>query len=178
VKAPVIEHGAFTLRLPAASDVPWIFAACQDEDIQRFTSVPSPYTPADAVGWITRAAEQCAAGREFHFLISLTDTGELLGSSGVLLSDAPGRGELGYWVDRDARRRGVATGAIAALERWSAARLGVVETFLRIAEANMASQAVAERCGYEVVGRDPEPCKGLPVLLFAKRLDGLQPADD
>jgi RimJ/RimL family protein N-acetyltransferase len=178
VKPPVIEHGAFMFRLPVASDVPWIFQACQDEDIQRFTSVPSPYTPTDAVAWIARAAEQCAAGREFHFLISLTDTGELLGSSGVVLGETQGRGELGYWVDRDARRRGVATNAITALEQWSAAQLDVVETYMRIAELNVASQAVAGRCGYTLVGRDPEPCKGLPAVLLAKRIDGSQPAND
>ncbi len=53
---PVLEQGPFTLRLPRAEDVSWIFHACQDPEIQRYTMVPVPYRPADAVTWVTDAA--------------------------------------------------------------------------------------------------------------------------
>jgi RimJ/RimL family protein N-acetyltransferase len=168
VTAPVIEHGRLTLRLPAAPDVPWIFHACQDPDIQRFTTIPSPYRAEDAVGWIRIAAELCAAGRGYHFLVSLTETGELLGSCGLDVADQPGRGEIGYWVDRDHRGQGVAAAAVTALEAWAADELGIVETELRIAVANTASIRVAERCGYMVAGPDADTCKGLPMLRFRK----------
>ncbi len=176
---PTIEHGPLTLRLPTAVDVPWVYAACQDEDIQRFTTIPSPYRPDDAVAWVAVAAELCDADREFHFLISLTETGELLGSAGLRPGAAPSRAEIGYWVERYARRRGVASTAVLALERWGASTLGLRECFLRVAEGNAASMAVARRCGYELMGPDAEPCKGLPVVVLGKALGGGdQPASD
>ena len=170
MRPPVIEHGPLTLRQPGPGDVPWIYHACQDEDIQHFTTIPSPYTPDHAVGWVGQAAALCAEDREFHFLISVTETGELLGSAGLRRDENPRRGEIGYWVERDSRRRGAARGAVLALERWAVVTLGLEETFLRIAEGNEASMAVARGCGYEVVGPDLEPCKGLPVLVFRKSL--------
>jgi RimJ/RimL family protein N-acetyltransferase len=168
VTGPVVEHGRLTLRLPAAADVPWIFHACQDPDIQRFTTIPAPYRAEDAVAWVRIAAEQCAAGRQYHFLIGLTETGELLGSCGLSLHDEPGRADIGYWVDRDQRRQGVATAAVTALEWWATRELGIDQTVLRIAETNVASIRVAERCGYLLAGPDDEPLRGLPMLRFVK----------
>jgi RimJ/RimL family protein N-acetyltransferase len=171
VTPPVVEHGRLTLRLPQAADVPWIFHACQDPEIQRFTTIPSPYRAEDAVGWIRLAAELCASGRGYHFLVSLTETGELLGSCGLDLGEEPGRGEIGYWVDRDQRGQGVATAAVRALEWWATTELAVVETVLRIVEANTASIRVAERCGYVLTGPDDDACKGQPTLRYVKQAE-------
>jgi RimJ/RimL family protein N-acetyltransferase len=175
---PVIEHGPYTLRLPTAADVSWVFHACQDEDIQRFTQVPSPYGPADAIAFVGFAAEACVEGSGYHFLVAITETGELVGAASVGVHDE-GYGEIGYWVERDARRQGVARSAVEAVEAWSRGALGVGEWRLSIAEANVASQAVARACGYE---RSPstaaEPCKGLAMVVFVKRRPPGQPASD
>src|SRR5262245_45291679 len=113
MKAPVLEEGPFTLRLPSAEDVSWIFHACQDEDIQRFTLIPTPYRPADAVAFIAFADECCAAGTALHFVVARTETGELLGAASLDLTQGDGVGELGYWVERWSRRQGVGRAAIA-----------------------------------------------------------------
>jgi RimJ/RimL family protein N-acetyltransferase len=166
---PLIEHGRLTLRLPDASDVPWIFHACQDPEIQRFTTVPSPYRADDAVGWVRYAAEQSAADQEYHFLVGLTETGELFGSCGLRrLASPPGRAEIGYWIDRDHRGLGVATDAVLAVETWAVRELAIVETVVRIAEPNLASIRVAEKSGYRLLGPAEQTCKGLPTLAFAK----------
>jgi len=168
-----IEYGPFTLRPPADADIPWIFDACQDRSIQRYTTVPAPYRADDAVAWVRRAAELRAQRAEHHFLIALTESGELLGAASFRPVAATGRAEIGYWVDRYARGRGAASGAVLGLEAWasSVTSLHVGETFLRIAEENEASCRVASRCGYRLAGTDPESFRGLPVLLFSKRLD-------
>jgi RimJ/RimL family protein N-acetyltransferase len=177
---PVIEHGPYTLRLPSAVDVSWVFHACQDQDIQRFTQVPTPYGPADAISWVGLAAEDCAQGVAYHFVVTVTETGELVGAASVGLRD--GWGEIGYWVERDARGQGVAKAAVLAIESWSAAVLGLTEWRLSIAEPNAASQGVARSCGYErMASGRAELCKGLPMVVFFKQLAGAagaQPASD
>ena len=70
MRPPVLEHGPFTLRLPRAEDVSWIFHACQDPEIQRFTLVPVPYRPADAVTWVTNAASRCEAGVALDLVVA------------------------------------------------------------------------------------------------------------
>lgn len=41
-----------TIRALVDTDVDWICAACQDPDIQRWTSVPVPYTRAHAEDFV------------------------------------------------------------------------------------------------------------------------------
>ncbi len=174
---PTLEEGPFTLRLPRAEDVSWIFHACQDEDIQRFTTVPSPYAPADAIAWVGAAGEQWSQGTELRFLVALTESGELLGAAGLNLTHGDGRAEIGYWVERDARRRGVAAASIRALERYAAEVLHLRETFLRIMEDNTASTAVALACGYVPSGPDPTLCNGQVTVRYTKAL-GPEPSAD
>jgi len=42
-EAPVLSDGVVTLRELVRDDVDAVFAACQDPEIPRFTTVPSPY---------------------------------------------------------------------------------------------------------------------------------------
>ena len=43
------------LSIPVDTDVDAIYDACQDPDIQRYTTVPSPYGRQDAVGFVRRS---------------------------------------------------------------------------------------------------------------------------
>jgi RimJ/RimL family protein N-acetyltransferase len=168
--APVVEEGPYTLRLPIVEDVSWIFHACQDEAIQRFTLVPTPYLPTHAVGFVEVAATACAEGSALHFVVARTESGELLGAASLGLG-APGEGvgELGYWVDRDARRQGVGRAAIAALERL-AVEVGLRELLVPILADNDASRRLIESCGYALVGDGPELAPGRPSVRYAKVL--------
>jgi RimJ/RimL family protein N-acetyltransferase len=167
---PVLEEGPFTLRLPRTEDVSWVFHACQDPEIQRFTLIPVPYRPADAVAWVNLAATRCEAGVALDFVVARTESGELLGAATLKLMDADGTAELGYWVDRDARREGVATAAVTALERHAAGELGIRSTRLRIAVDNLASRGLAVALGYELAGADEDLCKGLETVSYVKSL--------
>ena len=56
--------------------------------------------------------------------------------------------ELGYVVSPTARGRGVATEALRLLSDWAFRELDALRLELLISEENVASQRVAERCGY------------------------------
>ena len=170
MRPAVLEQGPFTLRLPTAEDVSWIFHACQDPDIQRFTMVPVPYRPAHAVEWVTQAATRCETGVALDLVVAKTETGELLGAASLKMVDADAQAELGYWVDRYVRREGVASAAVTALERHAAAELGVRSARLRIAVDNVASRGLAAALGYELAGPDEDLCEGLATVSYVKSL--------
>ncbi|KPC96276.1 acetyltransferase, partial [Streptomyces sp. NRRL F-6602] len=46
-----------TLRALATADVDAVYRACQDPEIRRWTTVPSPYRRADAEHFVTRICE-------------------------------------------------------------------------------------------------------------------------
>jgi RimJ/RimL family protein N-acetyltransferase len=132
------------LREPTEEDVPAITEACQDPEIPRWTRVPSPYTEADARTWLASTGED-------RFLVVDRETGELLGGVG-LRPDSEGVAEIGYWVKREARGRGIAPRAVRLLSEWGLRERGLARISLMTEPANTASQRVAEKAGYRREG--------------------------
>jgi RimJ/RimL family protein N-acetyltransferase len=163
---PIIETGAYTLRPPDPADIPWIFNACQDPEIGRWTEIPQPYLAEHAVAFVENRLEEL-----WSYMITRTESGELLGAIGLKgLDPRTGRAEIGYWLAPEARGEGVVVVALEGLERTAAGDLGAREAVLRIADGNAASLAVARRAGYTLTDRLPGGCKGADALVFTKRL--------
>lgn len=140
-----------TLRPPRVEDADALVAACQDPEISRWTSVPSPYTRAHALEWIGRRLPTVESYLGF-------EDGVLVGSFSLIEIDVDRRyAEIGYWVAKEARGRGVATRAVDWL-RARGAELGLSTFELLIHEDNPASQGVARRAGFTDTGeRRPAP---------------------
>ena len=66
--------------------------------------------------------------------------------------DATGRVEVGYHVEPEYRRRGVATEAVRSLFDWAAREHGVRRFRAAIAPDNVASLAVVARFGFHAAG--------------------------
>ena len=134
-----------TLRPPQLSDADALVAACQDPEIPRWTNVPSPYTHEHALTYITGEDP-----RRRNFLGF--EDGLLVGSFSLLEIDLDARyAEVGYWVAKEARGRGVATRAVADL-RTIALELGITRLELIAHKDNAGSRAVARRSGFHETG--------------------------
>jgi RimJ/RimL family protein N-acetyltransferase len=148
-----ISDGRIRLRMQAESDVPAMVAACQDPEIFRFTRVPEPYTEHEAVQWQGEAARQHRDSSGLHLLIVDEEGGDLLGSVGFVTASWPDRWcELGYWVAREARGRGVATAAVRLLCGWLFEELPIDKISIVADVENAPSRAVAERSGFTYEG--------------------------
>ncbi len=140
-----LEDGDLALRPFTEADVPAIVAACQDPEIPRWTSVPSPYTEEDAQAFVRGGANE----RSFAVVDAQTD--ELLGSVGFGL-EADGRAGFGYWTRKEARARGVASRALRLLAGWAAREHDLARLQLIVEPANAASIRVAEKAGFRREG--------------------------
>lgn len=146
--APQLTDGVVRLRAFEPADVAWVLEACGDEAIQRWTMVPSPYTPADAQAFVTELAP--SSWREHGFgplAVVDADDGSGLGCVGVVAA-GEGVAEIGYWVAAWARRRGVGSAALGLVTTWVHAELGLTRCELHVDAANAASLATAQRAGY------------------------------
>ena len=139
-----LEDDEVLLREPTEEDVPALTEALQDPEIPRWTRVPSPYTEDDARAWL-------AATDEDRFVIVDRETGELLGGVG-LRTPEDGVAEIGYWVKREARGRGVAPRAVRLLSEWGLRERGLARISLMTEPKNRASQRVAVKAGYRREG--------------------------
>jgi len=140
------------LSIPTENDVDAIYTACQDELIQRFTTVPSPYERSHAEGFVAKVAGWWDAGTEATWAVR--DRGALAGMIG-LHRLGEGSGELGYWIAPAARGRGVVVEAARAVIDWAFTSddLGLVRIEWRAVVENPASHRVAQRLGFRYEGR-------------------------
>jgi RimJ/RimL family protein N-acetyltransferase len=148
-----ITDGQIRIRLRADADDAAIVAACQDPEIPRWTRVPEPYDEGSAAEWSVESQRQREAGEGLHLVIADADTDELLGSIGVQDVRPPdARCDIGYWLARQARGRGVMTRAVGLLSRWVFDNLPIERIQIAVQPENRASRAVAERAGYAFEG--------------------------
>jgi RimJ/RimL family protein N-acetyltransferase len=149
-----LSDGFVSVRPWSSADANWVFEACQDPDIQRWTRVPVPYTEGDASGFVSELSPtNWKNQRGAHFAVVDAVTSQGLGSVGVQAHDlASGVGEAGYWTAPDARGIGSTTRALGLLTVWAFERGGFVRLELLIEETNTKSKAVAERTGYVCEG--------------------------
>ena len=149
VPDPPLSDGHVVLRGWEPRDVPAIVAMCRDPEVIRFTSVPVPYNADDARLWLELHPGRMAAGDGAAFAIAEAgDDDRPLGSIGVRVLHELGTAEAGYHVSRGARGRGLATGALRLLSRWTFAELDVARLQLTTHLDNPASQRVAEKAGF------------------------------
>ena len=145
---PPLTDGEIRLRPFESRDVPAVTAACQDPEIPRWTVVPRNYTERHARDFISHTAGDVAAGRELAMAVVDADDG-VLGAIGLSNFDwADMKGEIGYWVVPEARRREVGSRATRMVAEWALTRLGLERLELLAHPENEASQRLAERAGF------------------------------
>ena len=142
-----------TLRQSYETDADWIFDACQDPEIQRWTRVPKPYARTDAQEFVkTSSIDQS----KFVIVDETTQLG--LGTIAVhSVSAESGEASAGYWVAPWARRQGVATQGLQQLVD-HARTLGASAVTLEISPGNAASRGTAAKSGFIVVRTRVSSC--------------------
>ena len=140
------------LRPLQSSDAEWIYHACQDAEVQRWTQIPRPYTRDHAKSFVADQNGELLANAIIN-----SRTGEPAGVAGIH-HIKNGVATVGYWIAPQARRAGAASTALKILPT-IARRLGDAQTVRAIvAETNVASRATAERAGFKIARISAEQC--------------------
>ena len=141
------------LRLLREDDLLALVSALEGPEFGRWTRVPQPYGEGEARAWFTEQAEVRRAGTGLHLAVADVGDDSLLGSVGLTEIDWDElRANIGYWVARKSRRRGVATRSVRLLARWAFEALPLERLGILVDRHNAASAGVAERSGFKREG--------------------------
>ncbi len=151
------------LRTFVPTDIDEVYAAAQDPDIQRWTTIPSPYARVDAEYFINRVvADGWLGDTEYTFAIRTENRGPVVGAISLHHPRA-GSWEIGFWTAKRFRGRGYMTEAVLGVAHWAFTDLSCPRLEWRAEVGNVGSLTVAERAGFtmEATLRAAMPNKGV-----------------
>jgi RimJ/RimL family protein N-acetyltransferase/DNA-binding CsgD family transcriptional regulator len=144
---PVLSDGVVLLRALRTEDADDVTAGCQDPDTARWTTVPSPYSLADASSFIAGLSQNWWAVPTWAITAPPSD--RWAGTIDIR-PDGEGGAVVGYMVAPWARGSGLAARALRLACTWGFATLGLqVVTWYAIV-GNEASRRSAIRAGFRV----------------------------
>ena len=130
-----------SLRDLKPTDATWIFEACQDEQIQYWTTVPKPYLMEHAVGFANGKTS------EKKVWVIEDSSKKEVGVISIHGVDENGNAEIGYWVAVWGRGVGATKDAIISLAEYAKTQSDIKSIQATISDLNIASQAVAIAAG-------------------------------
>lgn len=141
------------LRAPTEADIDAITEACQDPEIARWTTVPSPYNREDAEHFVRLVAGSWADDSEAVWGIYADDElVGMIGLHGIAAHFSGTSAELGYWVAPAARGAGHLSEAARAVIDWGFAELGLVRIRWQAVAGNIPSARAARALGFRYEG--------------------------
>ena len=144
---------AFSLSEIRPSDKPALVEHLNDREIYEGTlRIPFPYTDADADQFLAAvAAETQIHGHPVQLAIRNAQQ-QLIGCLGFERLTYGHRAEIGYWLARDYRGRGIMTAAIEAACAFAAQEWRLVRITAQVFDFNRRSARLLEKCGFQLEG--------------------------
>ena len=150
VTAPTLTDGAVTLRHPEEGDVQGSWEQCQDPVSQQWTTVPIPYSHADArdfvLGFVPGAWE---SDKEWGFIVEAE--GRYAGHV-ALRNEGDRRAEIAYGSHPWVRGTGHVEHALRMLLEWGFREKDLATVIWLANEGNWASRRVAWKLGFAFEG--------------------------
>ena len=148
----IIKSKKFLLRPIVRSDKKSLIRNINDRYIYKYTlTIPYPYTSKDADKWIRHCLNLKRKKKltEVNFVIDID--GNLIGGIGLTKIEKH-KAEIGYWIGKKHRNKGVISEAIKLVTSFAFKKLRVVRVYARINPKNKASARVLEKNGYKFEG--------------------------
>ena len=152
---PTLHFGLVTLRPSNEGDIDAIFSACQDPLIPAFTTVPLNYTIDHAIDFVRSQPFSFSERRELLFVIDFGNGGDRQFAGVISLHTINIRNhtaEIGYWIDKSMRGKGIGTIAARMITDYGFRTLGFRRIDGLADVENTASQKLLLSAGFEKEG--------------------------
>ncbi|MEY4023253.1 MAG: hypothetical protein RLZ23_214 [Actinomycetota bacterium] len=150
-----LQYGLVTLRPSAEKDIDAIFNACQDPLIPAFTTIPANYTLDHAIDFVRSDPFSFAERRELRFVIDYGN-GNDVKFAGVIslhtINIKNHTAEIGYWMEKSMRGKGIGTIAAKMITDYGLRSLGFRRIDGLADVDNLASQKLLTSAGYQKEG--------------------------
>ena len=155
IEIPTLQYGLVTFRPSEEKDIDSIFNACQDPLIPAFTTVPAAYTIDHAIDFVRSDPFSFTERREFRFVIDYGN-GDDVKFAGVIslhtINIKNHTAEIGYWLEKSMRGKGIGTIAAKMITDYGFRTLGFRRIDGLADVDNTPSQKLLTSAGYQKEG--------------------------
>jgi RimJ/RimL family protein N-acetyltransferase len=176
VEPPVLHTPRLIVRSFVEDDIEDIYLACQDPEIQRWTTVPVPFLRKHAENLVREIYPRGWAVNSHRILGSFRRESGALVSTLTMTSTGHRVFEIGYWTSRTQRGHGYTVEALDAFVRWIFLYLRAQRIEWQGIVGNPGSFAVAAKVGFRLEGTVRARVNRRGTVLDAQ-IAGLLPAD-
>ncbi len=149
---PQLTSGALTLREWRESDIPLISRTWSNPTFGPFiTGAAATYPENEARDWFNALGDRLQAGN-IELAVTLDASEDPVGAVSAQINSYWLRAEIGYWLTPAAEGNGYMTTAVDLLCRWLFDHLQIGRIELITSPANLPSQRVAQRVGFQREG--------------------------
>jgi RimJ/RimL family protein N-acetyltransferase len=153
IDVPTLTDGVVTLRAHVAADLQRAWEQCQDPESIQWTTVPAPYSHADAADFLAAMPRLWESDREWIFAVEYDGA---YGGTVSLRNEGSHRAEIAYGSHPAVR--GVRVEGVTVMERalrlllvWGFAARGLETVIWWAHQGNWASRRLAWKVGFAFV---------------------------
>ena len=149
--------GLLTLRPVEQTDAEAIYRGAQDPEVPKFTTLPANYSLDNAINFSTNRAPARHANRsELIFAIDYKSDNNSKDLAGIIslhsIDFSNHRAEIGYWLVKEARNKGIGTASVELLTEYGLMTMGFRRIDALVDNRNEASKRLLLKAGYELEG--------------------------
>jgi [ribosomal protein S5]-alanine N-acetyltransferase len=150
---PTLTTSRLILRPYALEDAAAVQRIVSKREVAATTlTIPHPYPEGGGEEWIKSILPKWAEGSAAVFAITLTPSGELIGTIDLRIKPEHRHAEMGYVIARKHWGNGYATEAASAMLRFGFRKLNLNRIFAHHMTINPASGVVMRRAGMRYEG--------------------------
>lgn len=151
----IIANDVLVLEQLQPTDAEMVFSlveASRTELAEYLPWVDDTKTSEDTRAYILKTLEDRKDGTAYHY--GMLFNNEIVGHISLMHADAKSEPEIGYWIATEAAGNGITTDAVSALTDFGLHTLQLDNIVIKAEPANIASNRVAEKCGYLYDGQE------------------------
>jgi len=153
MKTPILETDRLILRTFKAEDAQMVFNNwTSDADVAKFMRWTVHKSIEDTLEWINAEIELVENDTVYNWVFVLKETGELIGSGGLIYNKEKAMYELGYNIMKKYWNLGITTEASKIIIEFAKEQLGLSKIFCCHAKENVASGKIISKLGFKYTG--------------------------
>ncbi|MBC8355230.1 MAG: GNAT family acetyltransferase [Planctomycetes bacterium] len=119
---------------------------------ENMVSMPYPYADIDAEQWLSKVAQETLDHDHCRNWAIRTNSGELIGATGLVGIGRREKAEIGYWLAKPYWGRGIVTEVVGRLCGFAFEEYELRRIYARALTSNPASARVLKKAGFELEG--------------------------